>query len=168
MDQHSGCSFLLDLSARCSMPLRLSLALCLLSLTAVAGCSSAKAEVVPPLEQVSGTVMLDGKPTAGIAVTFVPGLATTNGNPSYGITDAEGKYTLSYRNGAPGVPAGEYVAMFTKMAQKDGSPVPEGKTAADVMAIDIIPARYRSMDNRQMTCNVPAGGKTFDFQLKSK
>jgi hypothetical protein len=157
MDQHSGCSFLLDLSARCSMPLRLSLALCLLSLTAVAGCSSAKAEVVPPLEQVSGTVMLD-----------VPGLATTNGNPSYGITDAEGKYTLSYRNGAPGVPAGEYVAMFTKMAQKDGSPVPEGKTAADVMAIDIIPARYRSMDNRQMTCNVPAGGKTFDFQLKSK
>lgn len=146
---------------------RSCLLMSLLMLSAAVGCSSVAAEVIPPLEPVSGVIKLDGKPTAGIAVTFVPGLAS-KGNPSYATTDAEGKYILQYRNGAPGVPAGEYIAMFTKLAQPDGSPIPEGKTAADVMAIDIIPARYRSMDNRQMTCAVPAGGKTFDFELKSK
>ena len=85
-----------------------------------------------------------------------------------GSTDAEGKFTLVYRTGAPGIPAGDYVVVHTKLTMPDGSPIPEGKTAADVMAVDQIPERYRRTDNPRNAVSVPEGGKTFDFDLKSK
>lgn len=122
-------------------------------------------EVIPKLEPVSGLLKLDGKPAAGVTVTFVP---MDKGNPGAGVTDAEGKYTLKYRNGDDGIAAGNYVAMFSKLTQKDGSPIPPDKTAADVLAVDQIPERYRAMDNPRYSVTVPAGGKTFDFEIKSK
>lgn len=124
-------------------------------------------EVIPPLVPVTGTVKLDGKPAEGVTVTFVPA-ANNKGNPSSGVTNAEGKYTLVYRNGAPGVAVGDYVAMFSKLTQKDGSPIPPDKTAADVMAIDQIPEKFRMMENPRYTVSVPEGGKSFDFEIKSK
>ncbi|HET6424200.1 MAG TPA: carboxypeptidase-like regulatory domain-containing protein [Planctomycetaceae bacterium] len=141
-------------------------AVSLLVIAASFGCGSGvKPEVVPPLEVVSGKILLDGKPSPGINVTFFP---MGKGNPSTGTTDAEGAYTLTYRNGAPGVPAGDYVVLLSKLTQKDGTPIPEGKTAADVMAVDQIPERFRAMDNMRQQVNVPKGGKTFDFEIKSK
>lgn len=128
------------------------------------GCGGgASKEVIPALVPVSGKVLLDGKPDAGIAVTFVP---MDKGNPSSGVTNAEGAYSLTYRNGDPGVPAGNYVVMFSKLTQKDGSPIPPDKTAADVMAVDKIPERYRVMDNPRYSVKVPEG--KFDFEIKSK
>jgi len=141
-----------------------AIALCAL---VVSGCGGVESEVEPPLEPVTGTVTLDGEPAAGVAVTFAPGEGTS-GNGASGMTDASGKFTLNYRTGSPGIPAGEYVALFSKLTQEDGSPIPEGQTAADVMARDQIPERYRSTDNRQMRASVPAGGKSFDFKLTTK
>jgi hypothetical protein len=142
---------------------------CLLGLGLVlAGCSQGvEEEVVPPLETVTGTVQIDGKPSAGVAVTFVPAENNT-GNPCSGSTDASGAYSLTHRTGAPGIPAGDYVVVFSKLTMPDGSPIPEGQTAADVMAVDQIPERYRTIPNFEMTVSVPKGGKTFDFDLKSK
>lgn len=144
---------------------------CLLSLFAIAGvvgcADKPKPEVVPPLEPVTGTVKLDGQPAEGIAVTFYP-IGNNKGNPSSGITGADGGYTLVYRTGAAGIPAGDYVALFSKMTAPDGSPIPAGKTSADVMAEERLPERYRDTANIQNNVNVPAGGKTFDFNLQSK
>lgn len=138
---------------------------CLLTLFLV-GCSGGvKPEVVPPLEPVSGTVNLDGKPTEGISVTFFP---LDKGNPAYGTTDASGKYTLNYRTGSPGIPAGNYVALFSKLTLPDGSPLPANQTAADAGAIDQIPEQYRSTSDPTNAVTVPQGGKTFDFELRSK
>jgi len=69
---------------------RLSL---LAALVVVAGCSKGPYEVAP----VSGRVTLDGQPVAKVAVMFQPVATEGNINPgpgSYGITDAEGRYTL--------------------------------------------------------------------------
>ena len=134
----------------------------------VAGCSAGvEPEVVPPLEAVTGKVLIDGQPSAGVAVTFVPA-ENNKGNPCSGSTDASGAFSLTHRSGAPGLPAGDYVVVFSKLTQPDGTPIPEGKTAADVMAVDQIPERYRAIPNLEFTVSVPTGGKTFDFELKSK
>ena len=133
-----------------------------------AGCSgSATAEVIPELEPVTGIITIDGKPAEGVAVTFFPAPKTT-GNSGSGTTDASGKYVLVYRNGESGIAVGDYVVMCSRLTQPDGSPIPPDKTAADVMAADKIPERYRQMDNPTMTVSVPKGGKTFDFEIKSK
>ena len=108
----------------------------------VAGCSDGvEPEVVPPLEAVTGKVLIDGQPSAGVAVTFVPAENNT-GNPCSGSTDASGAFSLTHRSGAPGIPAGDYVVVFSKLTQPDGTPIPEGKTAADVMAVDQIHDDY--------------------------
>lgn len=138
----------------------------LLSLGLLIGCSGgAKPEVVPPLVPVSGKVTLDGQPGAGITVTFVP---LNKGNPSYATTNTEGTYTLVYRTGKEGIPEGDYQVVFSKLTQPDGSPIPEGKTAADVSAIDQIPEVWRSMDNPMNARKVPADGGTFDFDITTK
>ncbi len=132
------------------------------------GCgASATAEVIPELEPVTGTITIDGKPAEGVAVTFFPA-PKNQGNPGSGTTDANGQYVLLYRNGQSGIPVGDYVVMCSRLRQPDGSPIPPDKTAADVMAVDKIPERYRVMENPAMTVAVTKGGKTFDFDLKSK
>src|SRR5690242_11930690 len=59
----------------------------------LAGCSSEPYQVAP----VSGRITLDGKPVEKVAVMFQPVASEGNINPgpgSYGITDADGRYTL--------------------------------------------------------------------------
>jgi hypothetical protein len=76
------------------MPRRLPVAIILASLfVGFAGCSSEEFQVAP----VSGRVTLDGKPVEKAAVMFQPVATKGNINPgpgSFGITDAEGRYTL--------------------------------------------------------------------------
>jgi hypothetical protein len=135
----------------------------------LSGCGGgAKPEVIPPLEPVSGTVTLDGKPTGGIAVTFMP-TGSGKGNPSTATTDESGKYSLKHRSGKDGIPQGDYIVLFSKLAQPDGSPIPPGKTAADVGAVEQLPQEYRQMDNLTNGCAVPKGGKTdANFDLKTQ
>jgi hypothetical protein len=143
---------------------------CLSAAVFAAGCGGGGVAPleVPPLHPVSGTVKLDGKPEAGIAVTYYPA-ANNKGNGGSGTTDESGEFTLKFRDGQEGIPAGDYVVMFSKLTQKDGSPIPEGKTAADVMAIDKIPERYRLTENPRFTVKVPEGGKTdFKWEITSK
>ena len=72
---------------------RLSCLMLLAGLVALAGCSKGPYETAP----VSGRVTLDGQPVANAAVMFQPVAPEGNINPgpgSYGITDAEGRYSL--------------------------------------------------------------------------
>lgn len=153
------------------MSTRLLRALGLLTFIGLAGCSgdTEEAEEAPPLHPVSGTVMLDGEPAVGVAVTFMPA-GTTEGGLAYGITDESGKFSLTYENDEPGCPAGDFVATFSKVAMSDGSPIPEGKTAADVDAVQVIPDRFRIYDpqNRMMQRSVPEGGAEFEFEIQSE
>ncbi len=142
----------------------------IIAITLSSGCAggSVSKPEIPPLEPVSGTVKLDGKPEAGISVIFSPA-ANNKGNASYGTTDEAGAFKMVYREGHEGVPAGDYVVMFSKLTQKDGSPIPPGQTAADVQAVDKIPQQYRMNENPRYTVTVPAGGKSdFAWDLKTK
>ena len=132
-------------------------------------CGGSSAEVPDELVPVSGTVKLDGEPTANITVVFNPGKGTT-GTGGYGVTDSTGKYTVTHRSNQPGIEPGEYVVTFSKMGLPDGSPIPEGKDAADVGAVQLLPEKYTN-PNREMNltiATVKAPSVTLDYEIISK
>lgn len=68
----------------------------------------------PPLFDVTGQIMKNGKPAAGVAVVFEPinGGTEDPRTSSTATSDVEGKYRLIYLN-FPGAPAGDYRVMLT-------------------------------------------------------
>jgi hypothetical protein len=69
---------------------------------------------VPSTRAVSGAVFHEGAPAAQVTVTFHPQFKLKHFTPS-GVTDANGKFTLSTGAANNGAPAGEYVVTFQKL-----------------------------------------------------
>jgi hypothetical protein len=116
-----------------------------------------------------GRVLLDGQPLAGANVVFLP-INGTIGTGGFAVTDETGAYTLRHRSGRDGIAPGQYRVVFSKLLCSDGSPIPEGKTAAEVSAIDVIPAFYSdpNADNISSVVMVPQEGGAFAFELTSQ
>jgi len=155
---------------RYRMTYRGSAALCLLLTTLLLpGCSGTEAPKIGKLIPVTGQVNLDGKPLGHASVTFVP-RGSTAGTGAYGVTDDSGKYTLTHRTQQPGIEAGAYTVIVSKMTMPDGKPIPEGQNAADVGAVQQVPQIYTD-PNREappLTATVSEQATNFDFDLKSK
>jgi hypothetical protein len=114
-----------------------------LVLVGLIGCGSGSIALpVPPLHSVEGAVTLDGQPLAGAQVMLLP-RGTTKGQGAYATTEDDGSFVLKYNSGDEGCPAGDYVVLVSKLQTRDGQPIPEGETAADVDAIDIVPPIYK-------------------------
>lgn len=130
------------------------------------GCTSSDQ---PELGQVIGTITLDGMPLTGVAVVFQP----ENGRPARGMTDAEGKYELTYIRQTQGTKVG-----FNRV---EIAPSEEGEESGDVETGDsetqpapsrsksgkpLVPSRYNVQS--ELKVDVKPGENTFDFQLESK
>lgn len=128
----------------------------------VVGCSNDSGDIAP----VSGRVLVDGEPKAGLVVMFQPIGSTDNPNPGYGsagLTDADGRFTLALANDpdTEGAVVGKHrVAIFTadpaagqktgneeEVGSPDGAPPPPKET---------IPLKYN--DETGLTFDVPADG----------
>lgn len=133
----------------------------------VSGCGES-APPLPTLVPVAGKVTMDGKPFEGCMVTFMP-RNDTKGQVAYAVTDESGEFDLKYSTGEPGCPVGEYKAIFSKLRTPEGQPIPEGKTAADVNAVDQVPMAYRIPANELNVIQVSGDGKSdLSFALRSK
>ncbi|MCY2963967.1 MAG: carboxypeptidase-like regulatory domain-containing protein [Planctomycetota bacterium] len=100
----------------------------LLFLLSLAGCGGG----VPALGTVGGTVTANGKPLANAYVEFQP----TAGQASYGVTDANGKYSLFFRENHPGAVLGEHkVSIRTKDFAQDNS-------EDGVGSVELVPQAY--------------------------
>ena len=116
------------------------------------GCASRD---TPDLGKVSGVVTLDGEPLPQATVEFQP--TEAGGVTSFGTTDDEGKYELSYSVGIDGAKVGEYKVRITSYRQEhveDGPPreIPER-----------VPPKYNSQT--ELVRTVEAGSQTMDFEL---
>ncbi len=79
-----------------------------------AGCGEKTVETLPKYP-VSGTVLVNGKPQAGVMVTLTPVGDTATGpnaRGAAGVTDAEGNFELTTIVDADGAFPGEYTATF--------------------------------------------------------
>lgn len=135
----------------------------LLGVTAV-GCGTSEFELAP----VSGTVTLDGKPVAEARVIFEPRregqAALTAGPGSDGLTDAQGRYSLTTSVGEEqGAVVGPHtVTVSTYLAEVDRS-----RDTARVIRQEEIPSRY--MEAGALTFEVPPDGTDkADFALESR
>ncbi len=77
------------------------------TLAALAGCGGDQFPVVP----VTGTITLNGAPLEGALVEFQP--LDMQGSPSYGATDAAGKYELVFSQSRKGAWVGEHVVRIS-------------------------------------------------------
>ena len=130
------------------------------------------------LSPVTGMLSLDGKPLAGVMVSYVPdSQAQSEGELATGITDESGKYTLmtfipgSGSRSADGAVPGAYKVAITKLVMPDGTPVPAETTDADAEALgakQLLPPKYSSFESTKLTAVVKGEPNTIDFELKSK
>jgi len=128
----------------------------------LSGCGSG-GKVAP----VSGVVKLNGKPTAGIGVTFQPIATEGNNTPgpsAFGVTGADGRYSAKIvgeeRKGAT---VGKNQIRFN--AYIDPADINEDGSVKKKPSVQV-PARYWS--DSKIEFDVPARGtSSADFELKS-
>lgn len=153
-----------SVSFRSSVPLsdrlsRISFARCVaatalaISLTLFAGCGNGLG-LVP----VEGVVTLDGQPLPNAEVNFRP----TDGRPSLGKTDDQGKFRLLYSREEMGALPGKHqVSIATASSSDDGSPDSDAAVAKER-----VPARYNSATT--LKADVRSGMEPLTFDLQSK
>lgn len=73
---------------------------CVLLALVLGGCSSEGPEVVP----VEGVAKLGGRPVPNLELNFFP----EEGRPSWGVTDANGRFKLNYTRGQDGARVGKH------------------------------------------------------------
>jgi hypothetical protein len=95
-------------------------ALLFFAMTINLGCGSA-AKPGEKLVEASGTVTLDGKPVDGIRMAFQPQGGTKAVGGYWGVTDKDGKFTVSDASNKKGLPPGKYEVLFSRRVKPDGS-----------------------------------------------
>ena len=131
----------------------------------IAGCQ--KPSNLPPQYPVSGTISLDGKPLGGAGIMFLP-RGDTRGNGAMAMTDPTGKYTLKTDHGGLGAPEGEYAVTISKVVNRDGTPYVPNPDVAEAGERETLPGTYSDSMKTILKANVPKGGDTINFELKSK
>jgi hypothetical protein len=117
----------------------------------------------PGLATVSGTVTLDGQPVPAAVLTFIP--QAPDSSPSYGRTDAEGKYSLMFTRSKEGAMLGKHrVEIETQKISADEAADMKAE-GREVPAYVAIPKKYR--EPGALTAEVKSGGNQIDFTLTS-
>jgi hypothetical protein len=126
----------------------------LLSLTA--GCNHG-----PPMAQVTGKVIYNGKPLEFGAVMFQP----PHGQPARGDIQPDGTFTLSTYRLNDGVVLGKHkVRIACYETQRPGTVRPPGEVALGKL---LIPAKYTTFERSGFTADVHEGeNPPITFELK--
>lgn len=106
------------------------------------------------LATASGRVTLDGEPLETAFITFTP--TGTVGTPTYGKTDANGRFEMRFTDREAGAFIGENKVTITTadVVAPGEEPIPER-----------VPATYNRKSD--LVVQVEAGENEFDFDLKS-
>ncbi len=136
------------------------------SLLLVAGCGS-----YPELDTpVGGLVRIDGVPSEGTAVFFIPSdkQKHAEGLIGQGFTDKDGKFALKNARGKDQFYRGEFRVTFTRYIDKKGNPIPIEVKPDDVGATQQLPPDYITPDTTPYTVQVNPQNHTFTFDIKTK
>lgn len=129
------------------------------------GCDSQQTDSTA-IVAVRGQVLLDDVPLEGARVTFIPILPLEAAlldiqAMSYGITDADGNYTLQQADGTNGAIKGEHTVMISKPIDTENDPLSLDSAA------DKVPEFYRQHGYLKRHVMPLAGGQKMDFKLST-
>ncbi len=136
------------------MNLRLAIGSTILIASTFTGCGGGDG---PQLADVSGIVLLDGKPIANAMVGFYP---RSGGRSSHGMTDESGRYELGYTSFKRGAPVGDHVVKIESNVQVGEKPIIQSKKSPK------IDAKYNEQST--LTATVNKGNNELNFDLSSK
>ena len=135
------------------------IALIVLAVPAAGGCSAKPyQDHRPKLVPVRGVVRFNGKPLDGARVTFTN---TAAGISAYGLTDTEGKFTLTTFEPGDGAAPGHYQITVTKAVEtghrtaKSAPPVFRSGGAPHPRSL--IPQKYGNLTTSNLTAEVADG-----------
>lgn len=134
------------------------------SLLLPVGCSKG-----PKLSKVTGVVTLDGTPVPNATVVFTPTDVTPR-SPSYGKTDAEGRYTLAFsreRHGA--MQAVHTVQIETeKISKSELTELQEVAASGGPPVPKFVPIPKKYRHEGAISASVTKGSNEINFELTSK
>jgi hypothetical protein len=150
--------------------MRTFIPLLIASVLLTAGCKPPPPNTIP----VTGVVTLDGQPLVAANVSFFPQGETT-GRGGMGQTDAEGRFTVHLHNnqstekGPPGLFAGQYKVIISKLVNPDGTPFIASEDVApiDSNAKDLVPEAYSNFELSKLTADVQPPDTKLTFDLRS-
>lgn len=141
------------------------------ALIAMAGC-----EGKPELAQVSGRVLLEGRPLANVQVEFVPDAPRKHALPlSMGATDASGHYRLQTADGRPGVVHGEHLVLVRDLELPGGGRMggraeaeraPVGQPPGPTLTVPRLPTIYSNAADTPLRQTVASGEQVIDIELR--
>ena len=117
-------------------------------------------------EGVTGTITINGVPTAGVNVTFISFDGT--GSDGYAMTDKDGKYQLQTLAGAAnaGTTPGKYAVKFDYKEQiEDGTFEENGETKTRYKEKLAIDKKWTNEKTSGVMVDVVTGDNTFDFDI---
>jgi len=136
------------------------------------GCTGQQGGDRPKTVRVTGTVTHSGEPVEGATVAF----QSAGGSKSaIGVTDADGKYTLTTFESGDGAVPGEYQVKIckyqveTSQAVDESSPdyVPPAEGEQSAPPENLLPGKYADPTTSGLTATVSeSGGDSFDFSLE--
>ncbi len=104
--------------------------------------------------EVTGTVTIEGKPAAGVLVTFEPQMPDPRKVPvcSFGTTNADGQFRLMRRANLSGAVLGQHHVRITPVEQEGGK-------------LTVVHPRYQA--NNALWAEVADGPNVIDFELRA-
>jgi len=123
----------------------------------------------PEMARVSGVVTYKGKPVRNMMVNFMPDA----GRPSWGKTDAEGRYEMIYDEDYKGAKMGPHKVYFTPPATTVDGGASKASRAATAKALNLSPeelqdlrSRYGNEEHTQLRVVVQKDPEVLDLKLE--
>ena len=120
----------------------------------------------PPIAPVDGVVIVDGKPKAGLNVTFHP---EGGGRPATALTNADGSFEMTTFNTGDGAIVGKHsVSISAGSGEEDASPPMPGFPGHEEWLKkqrEMIDPKYGDPKTSGFTFTVPEGGLS-DVEIK--
>jgi hypothetical protein len=112
--------------------------------------------------RVTGTIRHDGKPVANLFLTFVP----ESGRSSWGVTDEEGHYKLSYDRKHEGAVRGMH-RIYVQFRPRDPQQEMALKQGKQTLPPDVeaILAKYGNPDSTPLRREIDRDGQVIDLDL---
>ncbi|MCS7271466.1 MAG: hypothetical protein NZ703_10300 [Gemmataceae bacterium] len=139
---------------------RVSFGLFLTMTVGLAGLNCSPQLRSPQTVPVSGTVLVKGKPLAGVRITFHPvtEAAATPFTPA-GLTGPDGRFTLSTARPGDGAPPGEYKVTFELLQVSHDALGRETE-------VDLWRGKYARLESAPTVVITPQGGQLEPFRLE--
>lgn len=149
------------------MTSRIWFAWVLLAVSFVAGCGK------PPMQSVSGKVLLDGKPIGNCKVGFFPDTDQFDADRhgfGFGITSDNGEFQIQHPQGEKGIFAGKYKVTLVAWVTNSGKPLPVDTKPSEVEGgvHNLFPEVYEAPSTTPESATVIKGENVFNFDVKSK